>query len=211
MERSEHVFAGLRNIFSISQDLKVCFLHLALFRFTSDVSLAWGPPLEVAKNWSNQSVFGQELGKKLSAFKIRFLKTRHPFEDFEGSHYKMISAVHVTTKWKDQNMIFAGLRNIFSINQDLKVCFLHLALFRFTSDVSLGCRSPLNAAKIWSNQNVFGQELGKKLSAFKIRFLKERHPFEDFEGSHYKMISAVHITRKCKDQKLICARKKTTT
>ena len=83
-----------------------------------------------------QDQFGQEIGKKLSAFKIRFLKTRHPFEDFEGSHYKMISAVHVTTQWKDQNMIFAGLRNIFSM------CFLHLAFFRFTSDVSLGCRSP---------------------------------------------------------------------
>ena len=54
---------------------------------------------------------GQELGKKLSAFKIRFLKNRHLFK---GSHYKMINAVHITTKWKDQNMIFARLRFFFN-------------------------------------------------------------------------------------------------
>ena len=67
----------------------------------------------------------KSLGRKLFAFKID-IKHSNIWAKEVTNQNKMVSTVHITTKWKAQKIVFACLTNQ-RLNHVLQVCYLYLS------------------------------------------------------------------------------------
>ena len=153
-------FTSLQNggirIWSLFAWEQIFLTHLAFFRFISEMSLGWGSPYMLSKTDQIEACLVKSLKRILFAFKIEF-KNSNIFQKEVTNHNKMVSTVHITTKWRDQKMVFVCLTN--QLLTDLAFYFWDEPRMRF----------PPYAVKNWSNWSVFGQELKKNAICFQNR------------------------------------------